>query len=102
MTQGAVPTLDTQGLDIGPGGFGDPQSVQGQKRGERVLGGRPEPSGDQQGAKLVSVQRGGVGLVIQAGAADMGGWGVSEEFFFDGVPIEARDGAQAGSSRAGG
>jgi hypothetical protein len=36
-----------------------------------MLGGRPEPGGDQEGAELVAVQGGGVRLVIQPGPPDM-------------------------------
>jgi hypothetical protein len=32
-------------------------------------------------------------LIIEAGAADVGGRGMAEEFFLDGVSIEPRDGA---------
>jgi hypothetical protein len=71
--QHPVPAFDTQGFDIRAGGFGDPQPVQGQQRDERVLGRSAEPSSDQQRAKLVTVQPGGVGLVVQAGPSDMGG-----------------------------
>src|SRR5215471_6357267 len=34
-----VPALDAQALDVGAGGFGDTQPVEGQQRDERVLGG---------------------------------------------------------------
>jgi hypothetical protein len=36
-----------------------------------MLGGRAEPGGDQERAELVTVQRGGVGLVIQPRAPDV-------------------------------
>ncbi|HEY1347627.1 MAG TPA: hypothetical protein VGF54_21775 [Streptosporangiaceae bacterium] len=35
----AVPALDTQGLDVGAGGFGHAQPVERQQRDQRVLGG---------------------------------------------------------------
>ena len=38
-----------------------------------MLGGRAQPGGDQQRAEFVTVQPGGVGLVIQPGPADMSG-----------------------------
>jgi hypothetical protein len=56
---------------------------------------RPKPGGDQQGAEFVAVQPGRVGLVVEAGRSDMSGRGAIEEFFFDGVPVEPGDGAQA-------
>jgi hypothetical protein len=57
-----VTPLQAEGLDADPGGFGDPQPVEGQQRDERVLGRRPQSRGDQQRAKLVAVQPCGVGL----------------------------------------
>jgi hypothetical protein len=53
--QGPVPALDAQRLNAGGGSFADPQAVECQQRDERLLGRRPEPGGDQQRAKLVSV-----------------------------------------------
>jgi len=44
---------------------------------------RSEPGGDQERAELVAVQAGGVGFVVQAGAVDMGGRGMVEEFFLN-------------------
>lgn len=41
--QGAVAALDTQGLNAGAGGFGDPQPVQREQRDQRVLAGGPRP-----------------------------------------------------------
>jgi hypothetical protein len=55
---------------------------------------RAEPDGDQERAELVAVQSGGVGFVVQAGPANMGGGRVIEEFFLDRVPVEPGDGAQ--------
>ena len=63
---------------------------------------RAEPGGDQQGAELVTVQRDGVRVVVDARPADMGSRGVLEEFFFDRVFVEPGDGAQPpGDGRAG-
>ena len=42
--QGAVTALDTQGLDVGAGGLGDPQPVERQQRDQRVLAWRPSPA----------------------------------------------------------
>ena len=100
--QGPVAALDAERFDVGAGGFGDPQPVEGQQGDQRVLGGRPEPGGDQQRAELVTVQPGGVRLVVQPGPADMGGRGVIEQFFLDCVAVEPGDGAQpAGDGGAG-
>jgi hypothetical protein len=62
--QGPVAALDAQGLDVGAGGFGNAQPVEGQQGNQRMLGGRAEPGGDQQRAELVTVQPGGMGLII--------------------------------------
>jgi hypothetical protein len=57
-----------------------------------MLVGRPKSGGDQQRAESVAVEAGGVRLVVQAGPEDMGGRGMAEEFFLDGVAVEPRDG----------
>jgi hypothetical protein len=88
-----VPALHPQPLDIGAGGLGDAQSVEGQQGDQRVLRRGAESGGDQQCAELVAVQAGGVRLIIQPGPADVGGRRVAEEFFLDGVAVETRDGA---------
>jgi hypothetical protein len=54
-------------------GLGDPQPVQRQQRDQRVLGGLAKSGGDQQRTKLVAIQPGDMGLIIQARAADMSG-----------------------------
>jgi hypothetical protein len=59
-----------------------------------MLGRRPQTGGDQQRAELGAVQRDGMRLVIQPRTADMGGWGMLQEFFFDRVPVEPGDGTQ--------
>jgi hypothetical protein len=53
--QRPVPALQSQVLDVGAGGFGDPQPVQREQGDQRMLCRRPEPGGDQQGAELVAV-----------------------------------------------
>ena len=55
---------------------------------------RAGPGGDQQPAKLVAVQGGGVRLLVQPRPPDVGGRGVLEQAFFDGVRVEPGDGAQ--------
>ncbi len=59
-----------------------------------MLGRRAEPGGHQQRAELVTVQPGGVRLIIQPRPTDVGGWGMAEGFFLDGVPVEPRHGAE--------
>ena len=92
--KGPVPALDAPGLDIGASGLGDPQAVEGQQRDQRMLRGRAKPGGDQQRAEFVAIQPGGVRLVIQTGPPDAGGGRVIEEYFLDGVAVEARDDTQ--------
>jgi len=59
-----VPALQAQVLDVGAGGLGDPQPVQGEQGDQRMLGRRPLTGGDQQRAELVAVERDGMRLVI--------------------------------------
>jgi hypothetical protein len=92
--QRPVPPFQAQLLDVGAGGLRDPQPVQCKQGDQRMLEGRPEPGGDQQRAEFVAVQGDGVRLVVDPGTADVSGWGVFGEFFFDGVLVEPGDGAQ--------
>jgi hypothetical protein len=69
-----VPAFDAQGLDVGAGGLGDPQPVEGEQGDQRVLSRCAEPGGDKQRAELVAVRPGGMGLVVEARAADVRGW----------------------------
>ena len=69
---------------------------------ERVLGGLAEAGGDEQRAELVTVQRGGVRLIVQARAADMCGRGMLEQLFLHRVLVEPGDGAQPPGDRGPG
>jgi len=71
--QHPVAAFDAEGLDVDSGGFRDPQPVEGQQGDQCVLGGLAKPGGDQQRPELVTVQAGGVPLIIQRGTADMRG-----------------------------
>jgi hypothetical protein len=51
-----VAPLDAQGLDVGAGGLGDAQPVEGKQGDERVLGRLSKASGDQQRAEFIAVQ----------------------------------------------
>ena len=63
---------------------------------------RAEPGSDQQRAELIAIQGGGMGLIVQPRPPDVGGRGVIQEFFFDGILVEPRDGGQpAGDGGAG-
>jgi hypothetical protein len=55
-----------------------------------VLDGWSEPGGNQERSDFVAIQAGGVRFVVQSGAADVHGWAVIQEFFFDGVPGRTR------------
>jgi hypothetical protein len=63
-------------------------------RNQCALRRRSKPGGDRQRAELVTVQPGGVRLVVQARSADVRGRGMAEEFFLNGVPVEPSDGAE--------
>jgi hypothetical protein len=100
--QGPVPPFQAQLPDIGTGGFGDPQPVQGEQGDERMLAGRSQPGGDEQSAELVAVQPDGMRFVVQAGTADVGGRGMVQEFFLDRAPVEPGDRRKpAGHGRGG-
>ena len=60
-------------LDVRAGGLRYPQPVQREQRDQRVLCRRAEPGGDQQGAKLVAVQRDGMALIVRPRTADVRG-----------------------------
>jgi hypothetical protein len=100
--QGAVPAFGAKRQDVGAGGFGDPQSVQGEQRDEGMFGSCAKTGDDQEGADLVTVQAGDVGLVVQPGTADVHCRGVSEQFLFDGVAVEPGDGGQPAGDRGSG
>jgi hypothetical protein len=68
--------------------------MEGQQRDQSVLGGWAEPGRDQQRAELVTVQPGGVRLIIQARSADMSSGRVIQQFLLDGIPVEPGNGAQ--------
>jgi hypothetical protein len=71
--QSPVPALDAQVLDVGVGGFGDPQPVECQQGDQCMLGGRPQPGGHQERTEFVTVQPSGVRLIIHPGTADVRG-----------------------------
>jgi hypothetical protein len=94
ITRVRCPRSTPSPLDIGAGGLGDPQPVQGQQGDQGMPGGRAETGGHQQRAHFVAVQPGGGRLIVQAGPADMSGRGVIEELFLHCVLAEPGDGAQ--------
>jgi hypothetical protein len=63
---------------------------------------RREAGGDQDGAELVAVQVGDMGLVVDAGPTDVHRRGVLDDAFLLGVAVEPDDRAQpAGDRRSG-
>ena len=60
-----------------------------------MLGRRPQPGGDQQGAEFVPVQGNGMGLVVHPRSAHVHGGGMLKELFLDRVLVEPSDGAQS-------
>ena len=78
----------------GAGRLGHPQAIEGQQRDQRVLGRGAKPGGDQQRAEFVAIQPGGMGLTVQARAADMHGQGMLEQVFLHCVFVEPGDSAQ--------
>ncbi len=63
--------------------------MEGKQGDQGVLADRAEPGGDKEGADFVLVQGGGVRLVVQPGTANVGGRGMVEEFFLDGVLVDS-------------
>ena len=59
-----------------------------------MVAGAGEPGGDEHRAELVAVEADRVGLVVEAGSADMYGGRVFDEAFLFGVAVEAGDGAE--------
>jgi hypothetical protein len=82
-----VPALEAQVLDVSAGGLRHPEPVQCEQRDQRMLGRRAEPGGHQQGAQLVPVQGGGMGLVVQPRPPHMRGRGMVQETFLDCVLV---------------
>ena len=60
---------------------------------------RREAGGDQDGAELVAVQVGDMGLVVDAGPTDVHRRGVLDHALFLGVTVEPDDRAQPASDR---
>jgi len=97
--QSAVTPLQAKSVDIGAEGLGDAQAVQSEQARQGVIPSRSETGGNQEGTQLVAVQAHGVGLVVQAGPADVHSRGVLDEPFLLGVAVEAHDGGQAPPDR---
>ena len=68
--QGAVAAFLAERFDVGTDRLRHPQPVQRQQRHQGVIARRREPSGDQDGAELVAVKVGDVGLVVDPRSAE--------------------------------
>jgi hypothetical protein len=90
MVRVRVAALEAEVLDVGAGGFGDPQPVQGQQGDQGMLACSPEPGGDQQGAEFVAVQGDGMGLIVHPRTAHVRSRRGAEEFFLDRVICRTR------------
>jgi len=93
--QSAVTPLQAKSVDVSAQGLGDAQAVQSEQARQGVILSRSETDGNQEGTELVAIQAHGVGLVVQAGPADVHSRGVLDEPFLLGVAVEAHDGRQA-------
>jgi hypothetical protein len=89
-----VAAFETEFLDVCARRLREPQPVQREQGDQRVVTGPGEPGRDEHGADLVAVQSGGVGLVVQPGAADVHGRGVVDKSLLLGVAVEAGDRAR--------
>ena len=100
--QGAVPAFLAESFDVGADRFRHPQPVQRQQRHQGVIAWRGQAGGDQDGAELVAVEVGDVGLVVDPRSADVHRRGVLDDAFLFGVAVEPDDRAQpAGDGGAG-
>src|ERR671910_2776391 len=97
-----MPPLQAEVLDVGADGFGDSQAVEGQQAEQCMVPGACQPGVDQNGAYLVAVQAGGVGLVVQAGSTYMRRRRDRDQTLLFGVAVEAGHGAQAAGDRGPG
>jgi hypothetical protein len=100
--EGAVAALESQVLDVGADGLGDPQPVERQHTDQGVIAAAGQSGGDQHGADLVAVQAGGVGLVVKARSPHVRRRGHGDQALLFGVPVEARHRAQPTSDRGPG
>ena len=63
-----MPALEAERVDVGADRFGDAQPVQREQRDQGVIARRGQSGGDEDGAELVAVEVGDVGLVVDARA----------------------------------
>jgi len=97
-----VAALEAEGFDVCADRFGDAEAVQGEERHQRVVAWRRQAGGDQDGAELVAVEVGDMGLVVDAWPADVHRRGMLDDTLLLGVPAEPDDRAQPASHRGPG
>ena len=89
MVRARWAALQSERLNVGPSGFGDPEPVQGEQENEGVLGGGAEAGGHEQRSDFVAVKSGGVGLVVDPGAPHVHRRRMVQELLLHGVAVEA-------------
>ena len=75
--QRPVPALQSQMLDVGAGGLGDPQPVQRKQGYQRMLSGGPSPAATSKAPSSLRSQRDGMGVIVDPRPPDVGGRGGS-------------------------
>ena len=65
--------LQAERFDVGTDRLGHSQPIQRQQRHQGVIAGRAHTGGDEDGAELVAVEVGDVGLVVDPGPTDVHG-----------------------------
>ena len=85
MVRARWAALQSERLNVGPSGFGDPEPVQGEQENEGVLGGGAEAGGHEQRSDFVAVKSGGVRLVVDSGAPHVHCRRVVQELLLHGV-----------------
>jgi hypothetical protein len=71
--QRAVAAFQSESFDIGADRLGDAQPVQCQQRDQRMFAGAGQAGGDKHRSEFAAVEIGGIGLVVQAGSANVDG-----------------------------
>jgi hypothetical protein len=89
-----VAAFQAEPFDVGPDRLGHSQSIQRQQRDQRVLTRTGEACSDEHRPTLITIETGGVGLVVQAWPADMHRRRSLEQSFLDGVAVQGGDRAQ--------
>ena len=97
--QRSVSALEGKVFDPGANRFGHPEAIERKERNEGMVASTGKARGDEHRTDLVAVQANGVGLVVHFRSTHMNGWGVLNEAFLFGVPVEAGDRPQPSGDR---